>query len=107
MKIHEILESKKYDIAAQLDSNGKEVKIPKINMGSSKPATEIDETATYNKVRNTYDTKAKYKITKTSKSNVWLDMVDENGQPIEGKSGNRGYQVSISAFGKDYKKIKE
>lgn len=103
MKLREIFEAKASVIAGQLDSNGREVKLDKINMGLNRTSSlTAEEGKIYHKVKNTADKKARYRVTKIGKSKVCMDMVDNENKPIEGHSGNRDYQVTHSTFAKEY-----
>ena len=96
MRLNEI----KYDIAAQVDSNGRQVKMPKIMTHG--PSRTYDDLEIGNKFKRNGNT---FIVTKISPAKVWLDVIDEEGNPVKFHSGEHGYTVSKTRLWKEYRRI--
>lgn len=106
-KASKFLESvRNYDIAAVLDSNGNQIKLEKSYTGSGPKSVEAVVGNVYNKILNTNNIKAKYLVTRTNSSKVWLDMIDDAGNPIPRWSGDLGFELKMSDFIRDFKQSK-
>ncbi len=91
MKLNEI----KYDIAAQLDSNGKEVKLPKISTPTRIGTVEVGEK--YKNGIGMY-----FIVTKVTDSKIYLDRIEKDGTKVQDASKN---EYSHSAFKKYFRKF--
>lgn len=87
--------------AAQLDSNGKTVKLDRFDSAPQKQS----EFAVGEYYKERFSTrKNRCIITKVSTAKVWYDLVDADNAPVKGHSGDWGYSKGKVAFGKDWKK---